>query len=185
MKRVLGCRIYPLINIKSFRKKEGIILPILPSFRVRLFVAVPEGNLSHFQDPTLSYLNGSPDDELAWAKSTVTRTCVSTRDLVPPSGMLGTMIGRLRMNWLVGFLRRVAANTQLVAGLFRREYKLLKSGERISLAGACGRGWDRFRKGEREVRRDKRFGCVHTLRRGLQHRRVDIRAQFGLRGHGA
>lgn len=61
---------------------------------MRLFVAVPGGNCNHFHDPTRSYLKGS-EEELASARSTVTRTCVSTRDLVPPSGMLGNMIGRL------------------------------------------------------------------------------------------
>lgn len=70
-------------------------IPIFPSLRDLFFVVVPLGSRSHFQLPTRSYLSGSPDDELAWAKSTVRRTCVSTRDLVPPSGMLGTIIGRL------------------------------------------------------------------------------------------
>jgi hypothetical protein len=67
---------------------------IFPCLRVRLFVAVPVGSLSHFHEPTQLYLLGS-EEELASAKSTVTRTCVSTRDFVPPSGILGTIIGRL------------------------------------------------------------------------------------------
>lgn len=70
-------------------------VPIFPCLRVRLLVDVPGGNLSHFHEPTRSYLCGS-EDELASAKSTVTLTWVSTRDLVPPSGMLGNIIGRLR-----------------------------------------------------------------------------------------
>lgn len=49
-------------------------LPIFPSRRVRLLVKVPGGSFSHFHDPTLSYWYGSPEDELACAKSTVTRT---------------------------------------------------------------------------------------------------------------
>lgn len=69
--------------------------PIFPSFRVRLFVAVPLGNCNHLYVPTRSYWKASPVEELAWARSTVIRTWVSTRDLVPPSGMLGIMIGRL------------------------------------------------------------------------------------------
>ena len=57
---------------------------------------MPLGNLSHFHEPTRSYWDGlSPPVALAWARSTVTRTCVSTRDFVPPSGMLGTIIARL------------------------------------------------------------------------------------------
>lgn len=70
-------------------------LPIFPCFRVRFFVAVPCGSFSHFQEPTRSYLRKSPDDALVSAKSTVIRTCVSTRDLVPPSGILGTNMERL------------------------------------------------------------------------------------------
>lgn len=61
---------------------------------MRRLVDVPGGNLNHFQEPTRSYLRGS-EDELASAKSTVTLTCVSTRDFVPPSGILGNIIGRL------------------------------------------------------------------------------------------
>ena len=59
-------------------------------------VALPGGNLSHFHEPIRSYLEGSEDIELVSARSTVTRICVSTRDLVPPSGMLGTIIRMLR-----------------------------------------------------------------------------------------
>ncbi len=47
--------------------------PIFPCFLVRFFVAVPEGSLSHFQDPIRSYLEGY-DDELESARSTVTLT---------------------------------------------------------------------------------------------------------------
>lgn len=83
------------INNSTYKSRTRRYIPIFPSLRVRFFVAVPAGSLSHFHEPTLSYLNGSPDDELAWARSTVTRTWVSTRDFVPPSGMLGTIIGRL------------------------------------------------------------------------------------------
>ncbi len=39
--------------------------PTFPSFRVRFFVVVPFGSLSHFQLPTLSYLWGAPEEELA------------------------------------------------------------------------------------------------------------------------
>ena len=70
-------------------------IPILPSLRVRLFVLVPLGSRNHFQLPTRSYFKGSAE-VLAWAKSTVSRTWVSTRDLVPPSGIEGNMIGRLQ-----------------------------------------------------------------------------------------
>jgi hypothetical protein len=81
-------------NINSYTfKGRSRYIPILPSLRVRFFVAVPAGNLSHFHEPTLSYLNGSSDDELEWARS--------TRDFVPPSGMLGTIIGRLHQQTVI------------------------------------------------------------------------------------
>lgn len=67
---------------------------ILPSFLVRRLVEVFGGNLRHFQLPTRSYLRKGPCDELAWARSAVIRTWVSTRDLVPVSGILGKTIGR-------------------------------------------------------------------------------------------
>jgi hypothetical protein len=71
------------------------IAPILPSFRVRRLVEVFGGSFKHFQLPTRSYLRKGPCDELAWARSTVILTWVSTRDLVPMLGMLGNTIGRL------------------------------------------------------------------------------------------
>jgi len=73
----------------------GSIAPILPSFRVRRLVDVFGGSFKHFQLPTRSYLRKGPFDELAWARSTVILTWVSTRDLVPVSGILGKTIGRL------------------------------------------------------------------------------------------
>ena len=76
-------------------RRESSYLPTLPSFRVLFFVVVPFGSLSHFQLPTLSYLSGSPE-ELACAKSTVSRIWVSTLDFAPLSGRLGNMMGRLR-----------------------------------------------------------------------------------------
>jgi len=69
--------------------------PILPSFRVRRLVDVFGGSFRHFQLPTRSYLRKGPCDELAWARSTVILTWVSTRDFAPVSGMLGKMIGKL------------------------------------------------------------------------------------------
>lgn len=98
MQNILRVRVY-LIGENPRLSGKQLTSPIFPCFLVRFFVAVPEGNLSHFQEPTRSYLEGS-EDELESAKSTVTLTCVSTRDLAPPSGMLGNIIGRLeRVKW--------------------------------------------------------------------------------------
>lgn len=83
-------------GVKQTIGAEGKIYPpTLPSFRVLFFVLVPLGSRSHFQLPTLSYLKGSPEEAEAWARSTVRRIWVSTLDLVPPSGRLGNMIGKL------------------------------------------------------------------------------------------
>ena len=80
-------------------EREGVIgwsiTPILPSFLVRRLVDVFGGSFRHFQLPTRSYLRKGPCDELAWARSTVILTWVSTRDFAPVSGMVGKTIGRL------------------------------------------------------------------------------------------